>query len=336
MDSGTHARATGRTNERILENARRLATHAYIAVRVPVVPGFNDTGENMEQAAELLSAFRRLVSVELLPCHALGAEKLAALGHKAGPLAAPRLAGSPSWQNLFADTGCRSALFMEESMADWIMRSAQAWFDKDEQATFYERFQYLQEAERLFESLAPAVRYGRTLSYILQRVSLPIRPRREAARRGGGAHPHGGTARGRGGGEAAAGGTSHPDRSRSRSCGTTPMAGSAGGRPGSSPSATSAWTGRRWCATGFPVSRPAPAMQPCSPAWGDPHKASFLEGALLCLGALSDYIRRYGEEAQQRRRRARNPRAVTSCGRWPPRSATWRAGLRAPCARRCS
>ena len=92
MDSGTHARATGRTNERILENARRLChACAHIAVRVPVVPGFNDTGENMEQAAELLSAFRRLVSVELLPCHALGAEKLAALGREAGPRAAPRL-----------------------------------------------------------------------------------------------------------------------------------------------------------------------------------------------------------------------------------------------------
>ena len=117
-------------------------------------------------------------------------------------------------------------------MADWIMRSAQAWFDKDEQATFYERFQYLQEAERLFESLAPAVRYGRTLSYILQRVSLPIRPRREAARRGGGAHPHGGTARGRGGGESSRWWDLAPgNRSRSRSCGTTPMAGSAGRPP---------------------------------------------------------------------------------------------------------
>jgi pyruvate formate lyase activating enzyme len=84
MDAEAHRLGTGRSNARILENAARLSHREVdVAVRIPVVPGFNDTAANMEQAAAFLAGFSRLTAVQLLPCHSLGADKLAALGREA-------------------------------------------------------------------------------------------------------------------------------------------------------------------------------------------------------------------------------------------------------------
>ena len=46
---------------------------------------------------------------------------------------------------------------------------------KDYRATFYERIDFLLESEHLFEDQPYPLRYGRTLAYILDRISLPIR-----------------------------------------------------------------------------------------------------------------------------------------------------------------
>jgi glycyl-radical enzyme activating protein len=84
MDGEAHRQGTGRSNARILENAARLSRREVdVAVRIPVVPGFNDTTANMEQAAVFLAGVPRLAAVQLLPCHALGADKLTALGRDA-------------------------------------------------------------------------------------------------------------------------------------------------------------------------------------------------------------------------------------------------------------
>jgi len=57
-----------------------------------------------------------------------------------------------------------------------IGKSVEKWFDKDYRATFYERIQYLIESEHLFEHLPYAVRYGKTMEYILDRITVFIQP----------------------------------------------------------------------------------------------------------------------------------------------------------------
>ncbi len=56
----------------------------------------------------------------------------------------------------------------------WVADSVANWFQKDYRATFYERLQCLMESEKLFEGLPYAIRYGKTLAYTLERISLPI------------------------------------------------------------------------------------------------------------------------------------------------------------------
>jgi pyruvate formate lyase activating enzyme len=81
MDGEAHKRGTGVDNKRILENAHRLAGQGVdLIVRVPVVPGINDSPTNMAATAEFLGDFPRLLYVELLPYHDLGVDKFTSLG----------------------------------------------------------------------------------------------------------------------------------------------------------------------------------------------------------------------------------------------------------------
>jgi glycyl-radical enzyme activating protein len=80
MDSQVHRRWTGVPNELILENARRLARAPVdLLVRIPVIPGVNDSEQEMVRCAELLAGFARLQGVELLPYHDLGVGKMKVL-----------------------------------------------------------------------------------------------------------------------------------------------------------------------------------------------------------------------------------------------------------------
>ncbi len=82
MDSKTHRDCTGLGNELILSNLRRLASlGAPIEVRMPLIPGFNMTEENVRQTAEFVAGLGDAVrSVDLLPYHTLGRSKYEALG----------------------------------------------------------------------------------------------------------------------------------------------------------------------------------------------------------------------------------------------------------------
>lgn len=76
-----HIAGTGVSNRRILENLRRISAvfSGQIHIRIPVVPGFNDSAEEMEK----IRLFLKKIScnqVELLPYHRLGEHKYAALG----------------------------------------------------------------------------------------------------------------------------------------------------------------------------------------------------------------------------------------------------------------
>lgn len=92
MDPFEHRRLTGAGNERILENATRLAaTGASIVVRLPLLPGQNDDEENLQRTAEFARLVLRVDRVDLLPYHRLGEPKYKRLGrryHFAGTAAA--------------------------------------------------------------------------------------------------------------------------------------------------------------------------------------------------------------------------------------------------------
>ncbi|MFA6074878.1 MAG: glycyl-radical enzyme activating protein [Negativicutes bacterium] len=74
-DSEKHYAATGVNNEPIIDNLRALcAVNAQIIIRLPLIPGINDTAENIRQLIELMTALG-LRELHILPYHALAREK---------------------------------------------------------------------------------------------------------------------------------------------------------------------------------------------------------------------------------------------------------------------
>ena len=72
-----HEAAVGVPNEQILENARRIAAAGgTLQVRVPVIPLFNDSEENLRSTARFCCELGKAVEVvQLLPYHNLGVMK---------------------------------------------------------------------------------------------------------------------------------------------------------------------------------------------------------------------------------------------------------------------
>ena len=76
MDEAKHKELTGMSNRLILENAKRLLAtkKAQVVVRIPVVPGANDSEENVAAIARFVAEAGGEV-IELLPYHRLGVSK---------------------------------------------------------------------------------------------------------------------------------------------------------------------------------------------------------------------------------------------------------------------
>ena len=82
MDSNKHKSMTGVGNTLILENAKALGKlHFPVLIRVPLIPQFNDTPDNVRQLGEFLEDCR-LNDVELMPYHVFGRSKYEALGRE--------------------------------------------------------------------------------------------------------------------------------------------------------------------------------------------------------------------------------------------------------------
>ncbi len=74
-DPEAHRKLTGRSNQRILENLRRLIQAGVnLEIRYPLIPGCNDSDAALRRAAEILTG-----KVKLLPYHALARSKYRAL-----------------------------------------------------------------------------------------------------------------------------------------------------------------------------------------------------------------------------------------------------------------
>ena len=80
-----HKKYTGVSNQPILENLLRLAERfpeKPIVVRTPIIPGINDTVEEIEGIAQFINGLPNLKEYELLPYHRLGEPKYGQLGRK--------------------------------------------------------------------------------------------------------------------------------------------------------------------------------------------------------------------------------------------------------------
>ena len=83
MDSQKHEAYTGRPNEEILKNARFVAERAReLIVRVPVIPTFNDTEEEIRAIARFANSLPGVRRLHLLPYHRLGQDKYKGLGRE--------------------------------------------------------------------------------------------------------------------------------------------------------------------------------------------------------------------------------------------------------------
>lgn len=76
MNSAKHKMFTGQSNSQILENAVRIAAAGQnLIVRVPVVPTFNDSAEEILEIAQFARTLKGVSQIHLLPYHRLGQDK---------------------------------------------------------------------------------------------------------------------------------------------------------------------------------------------------------------------------------------------------------------------
>ena len=77
MDGQQHEAATGAGNELILDNAKRIAkAGGKMQIRIPVIPDFNDSEENIRETGLFCKSLGEAVTViQLLPYHNLGVMK---------------------------------------------------------------------------------------------------------------------------------------------------------------------------------------------------------------------------------------------------------------------
>lgn len=83
MNSAKHKEFTGVPNELIHENARKFAELGVdLTIRVPVIPTFNNTPEEIRDIAEFAATLPGVERLHLLPYHRLGQGKYESLGRE--------------------------------------------------------------------------------------------------------------------------------------------------------------------------------------------------------------------------------------------------------------
>jgi pyruvate formate lyase activating enzyme len=81
MNDSRHVEYTGVSNALILENLELLGgIHDNIWIRVPVIPGVNDSRDQMEEMARFVASVPGVRQVNLLPYHSTGKMKFQRLG----------------------------------------------------------------------------------------------------------------------------------------------------------------------------------------------------------------------------------------------------------------
>lgn len=81
FDEEEHLKHTGVSNKIIKENLTKLAAMGqHIIIRVPVIPGYSDSNENLNSIAEFLANLKSIERVDILPVHEYGKAKYAEIG----------------------------------------------------------------------------------------------------------------------------------------------------------------------------------------------------------------------------------------------------------------
>lgn len=83
MDENIHKELTGVSNELILNNIKAIQKVAKeVIIRTPIIPGLNDSEENIINTAKFCTQLSAVQEWELLPYHKLGEHKFISLGRK--------------------------------------------------------------------------------------------------------------------------------------------------------------------------------------------------------------------------------------------------------------
>ena len=83
MDSQKHKEFTGQFNDKILENAQKIArSPVKLIIRTPVIPTFNDTEEEIRAIAKFAASLPGVEEMHLLPYHRIGTDKYKGLGRE--------------------------------------------------------------------------------------------------------------------------------------------------------------------------------------------------------------------------------------------------------------
>lgn len=78
-----HIKYTGKSNKLILENLKKLSKKGIpIIIRIPLIPGFNDSEKEMSTIADMVSKLKNIQEVNILPYHRLGESKHTRLGNE--------------------------------------------------------------------------------------------------------------------------------------------------------------------------------------------------------------------------------------------------------------
>ena len=81
IDPAAHETHTGVSNDLILANLRRLCDSGMpVEIRMPIVPGMNDSAADIDAAGEFISGLDNITGVRLLAYHRLAGAKYARLG----------------------------------------------------------------------------------------------------------------------------------------------------------------------------------------------------------------------------------------------------------------
>lgn len=87
MDPGAHKQGTGVDNDLILKNLRyRDSLAKEIIIRLPLIPGYSDSPENLKREAELILELKSVKRVDIIPFHKYAGNRYRQLGWPLPPV----------------------------------------------------------------------------------------------------------------------------------------------------------------------------------------------------------------------------------------------------------
>jgi pyruvate formate lyase activating enzyme len=100
LNERRHRDLTGVSNRRILGNLRFVSQRGVpVYIRIPLIPGYTDTKENLEAACRLIRGLASVVEVGLLPLHHLGRARYLSLSRAYPIEGVPLIPEADLWEN---------------------------------------------------------------------------------------------------------------------------------------------------------------------------------------------------------------------------------------------